>query len=257
MGQHADMMAEINGITRSEQDDFAVRSHVKAAKAEKDGELAKEIVPIRLKDGSVIEKDEAIRSPVDEKKLRSLKPAFRAAEKGRNVGTVTAGTTSPTTDGAVAVLIMSEEKALELGFPTDISLLSSAFTALDPFPQTLLAPTLAIPKALDKAQLKLSDIDVFEIHEAFSAQILSTFKCLASPEYNQKVLNRDTPVGTPDPEHVNVNGGSLALGNPFAATGTRLVLTALRLLRDRNLTHALCSACAGGGMGGVLILKRS
>lgn len=250
MGYHADLMAEINQISRQCQDAFAALSHMNASKAQKTGIFDQEIVPVELPDGTKISKDTMIRDSIDAQKISKLSPAFR--EKG----TVTAATSSPLTDGGSAVLIMSEELAKKLGFPTDIYMVSSAVTAVDPNPQLLLAPALAIPKALDDAKMTLDDVDVVEIHEAFAAQVLSTTACLASDQFAQKRLNRDKSVGLIPPQKLNIYGGSIAIGHPFSATGGRVVTTAMNELRRSKKKTALISICAAGGLGGAIIIKR-
>lgn len=191
---------------------------------------------------------------MDPAKVSKLSPAFRTAAEN---GTVTAASSSALTDGGSCVLLMSERKARELGYPTDISFKSFVNVAIDPFPQLLLAPALAIPKALEIAGLSLDEIDFVEMHEAFAAQVLSTLKCLESPAFSQSFLNSSHPVGTVEPSKLNVNGGSIALGHPFAATGGRIVTNSMRLLRERSKKYCLISICAAGGLGGVAILENS
>eukprot|EP01080_Neovahlkampfia_damariscottae_P009224 gene9224-1310_t len=246
MGYHADLMGEINEISREEQDIFALISHANATKARKDGILKEEIIPIELKNGKVVSKDEIIREKGSLSDLNKLKTAFR--EKG----TVSAGNSSALTDGASVVLIMSEEKALELGYEIDIIIESMASSAIDPNPQLLLAPALAIPKCLKKANLKLEEIDFVEMHEAFGAQVLSTLACLESEDFSKKYLNQTGTVGRISPENLNINGGSLAIGHPFSATGGRLVTSAINEMRRNNKERCLISICAAGGLGGCL-----
>jgi acetyl-CoA acyltransferase len=186
-------------------------------------------------------------------KLPSLKPAFRKPD-----GTITAATSSALTDGASAVLVMSEEKAKALGYPTDIRLKAWDFSGIEPFPELLLAPAIGIARCLKKAGLSAKDIDVYEIHEAFSAQVLATIKALQSEKFAKEVLKLDKPVldGPIPEEKVNVNGGSIAIGHPFAATGGRVLTAAMNELRRSQKQHALLSICAAGGLGGVAILER-
>jgi len=253
MGYHADVMAELNQIARQDQDQFAAGSHQKAAKAQKDGKLAQEIVAVQsVMTGKTFTQDNLIRGSSKPEKMAQLPPVFRPAP----VGTVTAASSSPLTDGASAVLVMSETKASQLGYPTDIIVRSYAKTAIDPHPQLLIAPVVAIYQALQKAGLQLSDIDLFEIHEAFAAQVLSTIKLLDSQEWCQKVLGISKPVGKIDLNKVNPNGSSIAIGHPFAATGGRLVTSAINELRRTGKHLALISICAAGGIGGVMILER-
>jgi acetyl-CoA acyltransferase len=252
MGYHADLIAENRNIRRESQDAFAMASHLNAARARKEGKFADEIVPVVLPNNEgVITEDNLIREKQDPAKMSKLKPVFRKQ------GTVTAASSSPLTDGGSCVLIMSEKKALELGYPIDIVVKSYATTAIDPYPELLLAPTLAIPKALDNAGLTLKDIDLFEIHEAFAAQVLATIACLSSKEFCKEKLGRDEPVGEIDPKKLNVNGGSIAIGHPFSATGGRVVLGCMNELRRTGKRYGLISICAAGGLGGVCILEHN
>jgi acetyl-CoA acyltransferase len=242
MGYHADLMAEINAVSREVQDKFALQSHQKAARARKEGKFDAELCAVTLTDMTVVKADNIIRDKIDLGKLSSLPPVFRPPP----IGTVTAATSSPLTDGASAVLVMSEAKAASLGYPTDISMLSYVKSGIDPHPQLLLAPARCIPVALRQAGLTLADIDLLEFHEAFSAQVLSTFKVL-----------HDEGVGDVDMARVNVNGGSVAVGHPFAATGGRIVMGVCDEMRRRKARYALISVCAAGGIGGVMVLERT
>lgn len=251
MGYHADLMAEINKVERDAQDKLAATSHQNAARARARGYLDEEIVPVTLPNGETVTQDNLIREKIDAGKMGKLKPVFR------KTGTVTAASSSPLTDGGSAVLVMSEEKARELGYPTDISIASSAMTAIDPNPQLLLAPALAIPKCLDKAGLTMEDIDLFEVHEAFAAQVLATHACLCSRDFARSMLNSDRPVGGIDFKKLNPNGSSIAIGHPFAATGGRIVTAAINEMRRNNKKNTLISICAAGGLGGACILQRN
>jgi acetyl-CoA acyltransferase len=253
MGYHADMMAEINNISRESQDALAIASHLNAARARREGKLKEEIVPITVPTtGKVVSEDNLIREEQDPKKMGKLKPVFRKP----GLGTVTAATSSALTDGGSAVLVMSESKARELGYPVDIRVKSYSITGCDPFPQLLLAPALAIPKALDEANMSLQDVDIVEMHEAFAAQVLSTLAVLQSEEFCKKRLGKEKALGSIDPQKLNPNGGSIALGHPFSATGGRVVISAMNELRRSKKKTALISICAAGGLGGVAILER-
>ncbi len=251
MGYHADVMAEINQVSREAQDKLAADSHKKAAKARSLGYFDDEVVPVTLPDGKKVTKDTLIRGDTEASKISKLKPVFRPT------GTVTAATSSPITDGGSCVLVMSEEKARELGYLTDITIKSIAFSAIDPNPQLLLAPALAIPKALKDANLTLDDIDLLEVHEAFAAQVLATAACLNSKDFAKKFLNQDEPVGKMNLEKLNPNGSSISIGHPFSATGGRIVTSAMNEMRRSNKKYALISICAAGGLGGVVILERN
>eukprot|EP00474_Spongospora_subterranea_P004530 CRZ04988.1 hypothetical protein [Spongospora subterranea] len=252
MGYHSDLMAEINMVSRSEQDRFAVDSHAKASAAEKKGYLRSEIAPVKNLQSEIISKDDIIRESIDLKKLSSLSPAFRPESEH---GTVTAASASALTDGASAVLLMSYEKAKQLGFATDISMVAFATCAVDPYPQLLIAPAIAIPRALHLAGLTLQDIDIFEIHEAFASQVLSTLRALESDKFAKQFIGVPNAIGKIPRDKINQCGGSIALGHPFAATGGRLVISASNQLRRSGKKYALLSICAAGGIGGVAILE--
>ncbi|KAF0852233.1 mitochondrial trifunctional enzyme 3-ketoacyl-CoA thiolase--acetyl-CoA acyltransferase--beta-ketothiolase subunit b [Andalucia godoyi] len=266
MGYHADLMAEINGISRSAQDAFALSSHAKAAAAQKHGYLAEEIVPVPsarnpaqlLSEDNIVRKDALTNGPEISGKMSKLRPCFRSGAEA----SVTAATSSPLTDGGSAVLVVSEAKAKALGLPTDIRLVAFINCAVDPYPQLLLAPALAIPRALFDAGLTLDDIDIFELHEAFAAQVLCTVAVLANEEFCAKRIPQEylpagkKVIGKIPLEKINPCGSSIAIGHPFAATGGRLVASASNQLRRTGKRYALLSVCAAGGMGGVAIIER-
>jgi len=263
MGWHGDMMAELNQVARADQEALAIKSHENACKARKAGYLDEEIYPLEIDLGKKgkkrISKDNLIKEDWDKmaEKLPKLKPSFRKPS-----GTITAATSSALTDGASAVLVMSEEKAKELGYATDVSLASWHFSAIDPYPQLLLAPALAWPTVLKKAGLQLKDIDLFEVHEAFAAQVLVTLKVLADKQFCEKFLGLDKPfIANQDEmarirERLNVNGSSISIGHPFAATGGRIVTSSMNELRRSGKNNALVSICAAGGLGGVAVVQR-
>lgn len=253
MGYHADLMAELNNVDRAAQEEWALRSHRNAYAAQQNGILADEIVPCTNGQGDEITRDNIIQPDLEKmaKKMPSMKAAFRKPH-----GTVTAATSSALTDGGSCVLVMSEEKAKELGYPTDITMSACAFTGIDPYPQLLMAPALGIPKALKKAGLEVKDIDRWEIHEAFSAQVLSTLAALENDEFCNRQMGHGA-LPKIEREKINVNGSSIAIGHPFAATGGRLVVSAMNELRRSQKKHALLSICAAGGLGGVGIISRA
>jgi len=238
MGESAERMASINGITREEQDRWALRSHTLAAQGTADGRLGKEIVPVRRK-GRVLSDDTHIRRDSTLERLGSLRPVFDRAH-----GTVTAGNASPLTDGAATVLLLSEERARAEGRTGLVAIRAYAYAAVDPADQLLIAPAYAIPIALRRANLSLSDIDLIEMHEAFAAQILSTFRVLET--------NGADPI---DEDRVNVMGGSIALGHPFGATGARIVITLANQMRREGVEFGLASVCAAGGNGAAIVLE--
>lgn len=261
MGWHSDVMAEMNSVSREEQELFAVASHRHAAEAEARGYFKDEIVPVETeKKGKpvLVEKDEYIQHDTQKmhQKMPSLKTVFRKPPKG----TITAATSSPLTDGGSAMLFMSEEKAKKLGYPTDITVKSWQWSGIDPYPQLLLAPVLGWGPCLKRAGLTTKDIDLFEIHEAFAAQVLATIKCLRSPDFFERYTgSKDNVVMSEDLDFskLNVNGSSLALGHPFAATGGRIVTSLANELRRSGKRHGLISICAAGGLGGVAVLEHT
>ncbi len=252
MGQSAERMAKINGIDRSAQDDFAHRSHVLAARGWNEGKLPDEVVPVDLppRYEETVDVDTTVRFDSDRRRYDDLAPVF-----DRYHGTLTAGNSSPLTDGAAALLLMSEDRAEAEGREPLGWLRSYAFTALDPADQLLLGPVSATPIALQRAGVAFDDLDLIDLHEAFAAQVLSVTQAFASAEMCKRYAGVDEPIGEVDWNIVNVLGGSLALGHPFAATGARQISQTLRELRRRGGGVALCSACAAGGMGAAMILE--
>jgi acetyl-CoA acyltransferase len=252
MGQSAEKMAKENGITREEQDRIALQSHQRAAAATADGRLTAEIAPWfggREMD-QVVTDDNGIRSDTSLEALANLRPVF-----DRRYGTVTAGNSSPLTDGAAAVLLMAEEKATALGHEPLAYIRSYAVSAVDPGWQLLMGPVYAVPKALERAELPWSELGLVEIHEAFAAQVLSNVQAWGSQAWADR-LGLPGPVGEVDWERTNVAGGSIAIGHPFAATGARLVTTLANEMRRRDVQFGLISICAQGGMGYAMVLER-
>ncbi|HEX7489929.1 MAG TPA: acetyl-CoA C-acyltransferase, partial [Anaeromyxobacteraceae bacterium] len=194
-------------------------------------------------------KDNIVREDTTPEALAQLKPVF-----DRKYGTITAGNSSPLTDGAAALVLVSEEKAKALGLTPLGYVRSYAYAALDPGDQLLQGPAYAAPKALERAGLGLSQMDLVDMHEAFAAQVLSNVQAFASKKFAEEKLGRSAPLGEIDPEKLNVNGGSIALGHPFAATGARMILQTLRELDRRKGAHALLTVCAAGGIGAALVL---
>jgi acetyl-CoA acyltransferase len=252
MGESAEKMAKENHITREAQDEFAHRSHSLAAKAWAEGKFDDEVmevfVPNRFKEE--IREDNLIRKDTAIDKYAKLKPAF-----DRKHGTVTAGNSSPLTDGASALVLMREDKAKAHGFDVLGFIRSYAFAALDPAGQLLMGPSYATPIALDRAGVKASDLDLIDMHEAFAAQILSNTQAFESKEWADKHLGRSEKIGEIDWDRFNVTGGSIAIGHPFAATGARQITQTLRELKRRGGDLALCTACAAGGLGAAMVLE--
>ncbi|MDQ3222432.1 MAG: acetyl-CoA C-acyltransferase, partial [Gemmatimonadota bacterium] len=252
MGQSAEKMAKENGISREEQDRLALMSHQRAAAATADGRLTAEIAPWfsgREMD-QVITADNGVRSDTSLDALAKLRPVF-----DRRYGSVTAGNSSPLTDGAAAVLLMAEEKAKALGHEPLAYIRSYAVSAVDPGWQLLMGPVFAVPKALERAELTWAELGLVEIHEAFAAQVLSNVQAWGSQAWADRI-GLSGPVGQVDWERTNVAGGSIAIGHPFAATGARLVTTLANEMRRRDVQFGLLSICAQGGMGYAMVLER-
>ncbi|HEX7478178.1 MAG TPA: acetyl-CoA C-acyltransferase [Polyangiales bacterium] len=249
MGESAERMAQRNEITRVAQDELALRSHQRAAKAIATGRFDDEVTKVQTPKGFV-HTDQLVRADTSADKLGKLKPVFS------KTGTVTAGNASPLTDGAAAVVLMSEEKARALGYKPLAALRSWSYVGVDPADQLLIGPAIAVPKALDRAGLTLADIDVVDMHEAFAAQVLSVLKMLGSQAFAQERLGRSAAVGNIDPGKLNIYGGSIAIGHPFAATGARMVTTMSNELARTNKKFALLAICAAGGLGAAAILER-
>lgn len=252
MGEDCDRLAARLQVSREEQDHYAVRSHLAAARATNEGILSGEIETVLLPpDFQPLDKDNGFRGDTSFEKMSILKPAFV-----KKYGTVTPGNSSFLTDGAAAVLLMAEDVALSLGYTTKATVRAYAYTAQDPYEELLLGPAYATPKVLEMAGLNLSDMDVFEFHEAFAGQILANLKCLASGQFAREKLGRSEKVGEIPLEKFNTLGGSLSLGHPFGATGARLVTTAANRLIREDGTFALIASCAAGATGNAIILER-
>jgi len=253
MGQSAEKMAKINGISREEQDRFALRSHRLANAATRDGRLSAEIAPVLDSgtEGPVLT-DNGIRPDTSFEKLSALAPVF-----DKSYGSVTAGSSSPLTDGAVALLLMSELAAKTLGYEPLAYIRSYAFTATDPGDQLLMGPAFAIPKALARAGIQWKDVGLVDMHEAFAAQVLSNLKAIESKQWAEENLGGGGPIGEVNWETLNVMGGSIALGHPFGATGGRITLTLANDMVRRDVEFGLLSVCAQGGMGFAMVLERT
>ncbi len=253
MGQSAERMAKENHISRRAQDEWALRSHQLAAAGTADGRLTAEIVPTFVPPdyGEAVVSDNGIRPDTSLEKLSELKPVF-----DRRYGTVTAGNSSPLTDGASAVLLMSEEKAKGLGYAPLGYIRSWAYAALSPADQLLQGPAYAAPTALERAGVSMKDIELMEMHEAFAAQVLSNLQALDSDRFAQEKLHRPQKTGVPDVERINVMGGSIAIGHPFGATGGRLTVTLLQELARRGQNLGLITVCAAGAMGFAMVVER-
>ena len=249
MGESCEKMARRNEISREAQDQFAAQSHQRAAQAVSSGRLAEEIVPVRTPDGKTIYADNIIRGDATFEKLSKLRPAFSKD------GTLTAGNSSALTDGAAAVLLMSEQKAQEYGFKPLATFSSWSYDAVDPADQLLIGPAISMPKALQRTGLTLDQIDLIDIHEAFAAQVLCVLKALANKQFAEQKLGLADAFGVIDPESVNVHGGSLAFGHPFAATGARMVITMANELQQTSAQTALLGICAQGGQSAGAVMQ--
>jgi len=251
MGHSADRLAATFAVSRAEQDEFAMRSHANAKAAQEAGNLS-DVVPLMVnKKVGIVDKDNGIR-PATPEQMAKLKAAFVKPH-----GTVTAANASYLTDGASACLIMTEDKALAMGLQPKAYFREYVYVSQDPKDQLLLGPAYATPKVLDMAGLKLSDISVFEYHEAFAGQLLANMKALESDYFCKEHMGRSSgKVGSIPVEKLNNWGGSLSIGHPFGATGVRLAMhTAHRLIKEDG-QFGLIAACAAGGQGVGMILER-
>lgn len=253
MGESAEKMAKENDISRRAQDEIALMSHQRAAAAHADGRFAGQIAPAFPPPAydRAVTADNGVRADSTLEALAKLKPVF-----DRHYGTLTAGNSSPLTDGGSAVLLMSEEKARALGYTPLGYIRSYAFTALNPGDQLLQGPAYAAPAALDAAGLTLADVDLVEMHEAFAAQILSNLKAFNSKKFAEQELGRSAPLGAVDFERFNVGGGSIAIGHPFGATGARVTTQLLNELKRRGGNIGLITVCAAGGTGFSMVVER-
>lgn len=251
MGDTAENLAREFGISREEQDAYALESHLRAVRAADEGFFTGEIAPVLAPpDYEAVEGDVGPRKGQTMKALAKLRPFF-----DRHLGTVTVGNSCPITDGGCALLVASEEKARELGREPLGRILSYSYRGCPP-ERMGLGPAFATPEALDRAGLKLSDIDRVELNEAFAAQVIANQIAFESEEFAVKELGRFEPTGRLDPERLNVNGGAIALGHPVGATGARLVLTLLRELARKDLRRGLATLCVGGGQGAAMVVER-
>ena len=251
MGQSCEKMVKKWGVSRAEQDDLAFASHFNADNAWKSGYLDSQVLSVTLPSGKTLKEDNLVRKNPKREAYDKLKPCFDFSE----LGTVTAGNASPLTDGASAVLLMSEAKAKALGFEPIGYIRSYAFAAKTPKDDLLMGPVLAAPIALDRAGLSLDEMSLIDMHEAFAGQVLCNIRGLASTEYAKNTLNRSKAVGEVNREILNVNGGSVAYGHPFGATGARVISQAVYELKRRGGGVALTTACAAGGVGAAMVLE--
>ena len=253
MGETAELLAREWGISREEQDQFALLSHQKTAKAWEEGKFLDEVTPVYVPRDytKVIKEDIGPRKNQTLEQLSKLKPFF-----DRRYGTVTAGNSSQITDGAAAVLVMREDVALSLGYAPLAAIRSYAFGGIEP-KRMGLGPVISTKLALERAHLTFKDIQLIELNEAFAAQVLAVFKAFGSGKFAKEYLDQSEPLGDVDPQIVNVNGGAIALGHPVGSSGARIVLTLAKEMKRRGLQHALAMICIGGGQGGTMVLERA
>lgn len=249
MGEHCELMVKEWKISREDQDQLAYESHQKAAKAYEEGFHDDLIVSFKN-----LSKDTITRKDTTLEKLAKLKPAFDKSPSG----TLTAGNSTPLTDGASVVLLGSEEWAKQNNLEIQAYFKDAEVSAVDFVNGAglLMAPTVAVSKLLERNNLTLQDFDFYEIHEAFAGQVLCTLKAWEDPEYCRVVLGRDKAMGSIERTKMNVKGGSLALGHPFAATGGRIIATAAKILKEKGSGRVLISICTAGGMGVAAIIER-
>ncbi|HEY0924595.1 MULTISPECIES: acetyl-CoA C-acyltransferase FadI [Rheinheimera] len=251
MGDTAEQMAKTHNISRADQDALAHRSHSLATQAWQSGVMKDEVMTAHVEPYSrFLDIDNNIRQDSKLESYSKLKPVF-----DRVHGTVTAATSTPLTDGASVVLMMTESRAKALGYTPLGYIRSYAFAAIDVYDDMLMGPSYATPIALDRAGMSLNDLTLIEMHEAFAAQTLANVKMFASKKFAEEKLGRSTAIGDIDMTKFNVQGGSLAYGHPFAATGTRLIVQTLNELKRRGGGIGLTTACAAGGLGAAMIVE--
>lgn len=252
MGEHGEIMAVKNDISRERQDEFALMTHKRAADAIARGDLKPEIVPVWTgRDKSVfVDTDNIVRGDTTLDSLAKIKPAF-----DKRNGTITAGNASALTDGASAVLLASEGYAKKNGLPILGYVVDSHTVAVDPRDQLLIGPSIAVPQLLARHGLGLDDVGVYEIHEAFAAQVLSCLDAMANETFCRERAGLDAAFGRIPFEKLNLDGGSLAYGHPFGATGGRIVGRALRIAHKKKSRYAVIGICAAGGMGQAMLLE--
>ena len=252
MGQNAEQMARDRDITRQEQDELAHRSHTLAAQAWEEGKLDDEVMTAYVEPYTKepLSRDNVVRFNSTLEGYAKLRPAF-----DRKYGTLTAANSTPLSDGAAAVVLMKESQAKALGYEPLGYIRSYAFSAIEAAHDMLMGPSYATPKALKKAKLKLSDLDLIDMHEAFAAQTISNIQAFGSTQFAKEKLGQRTKIGEIDMDKFNVLGGSLAYGHPFAATGARMITQTLHELKRRGGGLGLTTACAAGGLGAAMILE--
>ncbi|MBI4228094.1 MAG: acetyl-CoA C-acyltransferase [Deltaproteobacteria bacterium] len=253
MANYAEKIAKENHISRNDQDAFSLRSHKLAFQATEDGRLRREVMSLLVPPNfsSVVSFDNGIRKDLRMDDLSRLKPIY-----DKIYGTVTEGNSSPLSDGASVVLMMSEEKAKAMGYDPLGYIRSFAYSAQSPKDQILMGPVYSTPIALERAGLSLHDIDLIEMHEACASQVLSNLNAFASKKFAEDNLGKSEPIGEIDLDKLNVLGGSIAIGHPFSSTGSRLTITLLNELKRRDGKFGMVTTCAAGALGATMILER-
>lgn len=252
MGEHTELMVKEWNISREEQDEYSMRTHELAGKAIADGRIPAEVIPVAAPpDYHIADTDNLVRPKPNREKVASLPPVFDT-----EYGTITAANSSPLTDGAAAVLLMAEDKAKALGYQPKAFIKSFGFSGLDLDVGMLFGPTFTTPKALKQAGLKLSDIDLVEMHEAFAGQVLCNLRAFNHKSWLEKNVGLSEPIGEVNMDRFNMMGGSVSIGHPFGATGARMITTCTNQLPRVDGTLGLVTACAANGTGGAMILER-
>jgi acetyl-CoA acetyltransferase family protein len=251
MGETAEVLVRDFRITRREQDEYALTSHQRWTAANAAGKFKNEVVPFYVPPGlEAVEEDVGPRKNQTMEALGKLPPYF-----DKRTGTVTAGNSSPITDGAAAAIVMSAERAKALGLNPLGSIRAVAFAGFDPSRMGI-SPLYATHKALKMAGMKLKDIELIELNEAFSAQIIAVERAAGSKEYFAKHLPGEEPLGEIRRDIMNVNGGAIAVGHPVGSSGLRIIITLLKEMERRGLSTGLAALCIGGGQGGAVIVER-
>lgn len=252
MGENAERLAKRLGISKEDQDRFAVMSHARACEAIKSGYFKNEIVPVVVPGGTAVCADNGPRDDATYERVSKLTGAF-----DKKFGTVTAANSSFLTDGASAVLLMKEAKAKALGLKPKGYIRSYAYTGQDLYDELLLGPVFALPKALARAKLSFRDIGVFEIHEAFAVQVLAVMRCIESRSFCVERLGMKDRLGKVRVERLNAHGGSLSIGHPFGATGGRLIAACCHSLQDRGERYGVIAGCAAGAVGNAIVIENA
>lgn len=251
MGEHAEIMAVKNNISRARQDEFAYKSHINAASAMEAGFFKEEIIPVWTgKDKNIfVDKDNMVRADTTKEAMEKLKPVF-----DKKNGTITAANSSPLTDGAAATLLASENYVKEKKLPILGYIIDVVTVGVDPNDQLLIGPAYAIPKLLKRNNISKDEIDIYEIHEAFAGQVLSCLDCMNNENFCQEKLGMPA-FGNIPAAKINIQGGAISIGHPFGATGARLIGNALRIVNRKNGKYAVVAVCAAGGMGMAMLLE--